>query len=712
MLLTANVCAQPRQLCPPLPPRPPLPDEQDDKYRLSADRLIGSDSEVTVIEGNAVVTSQGRRVGADRITVDQLDNRATAEGRATFDSVDYAVSADFLTFNLDNDDAIFENATFLQLSNALQGRAARIDREGQARTHLFSASVSTCPPEQQDWVVSAERIRLDHETQQGTAHDAVLRFKGLPLFYTPWFRFPIGDARQSGFLLPSLNFSDSSGTEIALPWYWNIAPQADATFTPRYMSSRGTQLQNELRLLTRQGSWQLDSEYLDDRKFGDQRSFARLTHGGTIGSRWTTVIDAATVSDADYFDDLGNSLSVAGITHLERRGELVYYADAYSLQTTVQAFQTVDPDIPAASRPYERAPQLVLRTAPGIQDEVDYGLTAEAVRFDRRESLTGQRLDLRPYLSFPMGGAAWFFAPTLELRHTQYDLDNAAPGLPGSPARTLPIVSLDGGLFFERDAGSLLQTLEPRLYYLHVPFEEQSELPVFDSGEYTFSFAQLFRSNRFSGADRVGDADQLSVALSSRFLDPGSGIERYSLGIGQILYFRDRAVVLPGAVVDTRERSDTIVQGSAALSETLSVDAALQYDPDTNETDKSVLQVQYRDAAEHVAAIAYRQRRAELLEQVDLSFKWQLTPSWSVLGRWNQSLTEDRLLEGFAGFEYESCCWLLRTVARERVRDEGKGTEQSIFLQLALKGLTSIGSAAGTLLESGILGYRESEDYR
>jgi LPS-assembly protein len=712
VLLAAHAHAQTPELCPPLPPRPPLTDAADDKPQLSADRLVSSDGLVTVIEGDAVLTESGRRITADRIEVDRLDNTVTADGAVTFDNVDYSLSAQHLKVDLDSDDAVYENATYMQFGTFMQGRAARIEREAESRTHLHSATVSTCPAEKEDWTLTADRVLLDHETQQGTARGTVLRFKKVPLLYSPWFRFPIGDARQSGFLAPELSFSDSSGTEFSIPWYWNIAPQADATFTPRYMSERGTQLQNEVRLLTHQGRWQLDAEYLDDDKFGDERSFGRLRHSGTLGANWATNINAAGVSDKDYFDDLGNSLSIASITHLQRRGELIYYADGFSLLSAVEDYQTLDPDIPPSGRPYQRIPQFVLQTTPRMREAVDYGLTAEAVHFDRPASITGPRLDLRPYVNSQLEGAAWFFTPTLQLRYTQYELENTDPGQPASLERTLPIVSLDGGLFFERDAGALLQTLEPRLFYLYVPFEDQSNVPIFDTSEYTFSFAQLFRTNRFTGADRVGDANQLSVALSSRFLNPSNGAEKYSISAGQIMYFRDREVTLPGQPAATRPTSDAIVEGSAALSETLALSGALQYNPDTTQNDEGELQLQYRNTTEHIASLAYRYRRREDIEQLDASFKWQLTPSWSVLGRWYQSLFDNRLLEGLAGFQYESCCWLFRTVVRERIRDETDETENSIYLQLALKGLTSIGRDAGSLLESGILGYRENEDYQ
>lgn len=699
-------------LCPPLPPRPPLAGPADGKPRVIADRLLSSDTEVTVIEGDAVLTDRGRRIGAERIEVDRRNNQVTAEGDVTFDTIDYSLTADFLDFNLDSDDAVYENASFEQFDSYMQGWAARITRDGDARTYLYGASMSTCPREEEAWTLGADRVVLDHETQQGTAHGTVLRFKNVPLLYSPWFRFPIGDARQSGFLTPEISFSESSGSEFAVPWYWNIAPQADATFTPRYMSERGTQLQNEVRLLTRQGRWRVDAEYLDDEDFGDERSFGRLRHSGTLGENWTTSIDAAAVSDEAYFDDLGNSLSIASVTHLERRGDLAYFGDDFSLRTTVQSFQTVDEDIAASSRPYKRLPQITLSTTPRGLENWDYGIDAEAVQFERDETVTGQRLNLRPFVSSPQGGAAWFFTPTLELHHTQYALDDTEPEQGDSLDRTLPIVSLDGGLFFERNVGDLLQTLEPRLFYLHVPFEDQSDIPVFDSGAYTFSFAQLFRTNRFTGADRVGDADQLSVAVSSRVLDPGTGVERFVIEAGQIFYFRDREVTLPGVDVDTRDTSDAVVQASATLTQSLSISGSLQYNPETDQNDKGDLQLQFGDTANHLASLAYRYRRPEDQEQIDVSFKLQLTPSWSVLGRWHRSLVDDQVLENLAGFEYGSCCWLFRTVARERLSDDGLDTERSIYLQLALKGLTSIGRDAGSLLESGILGYRTSEGYQ
>ncbi len=692
------------ELCPPLPDRPAVAQETDGRTRLSARHLSSVDGEVTEVRGEALLTRDSTVVGADYMRIEQRGERAVLEGDVAYYSPDYRLHSERAELALDTDVGLFTDARFLQDSNRLQGQAQRIE-QSPSRTVLEQATFSTCPPGEEAWRLDAGRVTLDHQARQGTAYNTVLYFQSVPIFYSPWFRFPLGNDRQSGFLAPAIGVSNTHGTEIELPFYWNIAPQADATLTARHLSKRGTQVRTEGRLLTGQGRWQLDTEYLDDEVFGDTRHFTALTHSGRLGSRWTTSINTASASDEDYFDDLGNSLSIASVTHLERRADLTWFGSIGSFNARVQNYQTLDEDIAPGSRPYERLPSLSFAAAPVAAGAFDFGFTAEAVRFEREDSLTGERLNLRPRVAWPSSGPAWFFEPAVELHQTHYRLDNPTPGERADLERSVPLLSLDTGLFFERDLGGRLQTLEPRLFYLHAPFEEQDDFPLFDSGEYTFGFDQLFRTNRFTGADRVGDADQVSAALTTRVLDPARGVETLRASIGQIFYLRDREVTLPGGEPDTRASSDIIAESALEASERWSLNASLQYNPQERRNDKGSLGTQYRGFGGDVTNFAYRYRRDEQ-QQLDWSFRWPLNPSWRVVGRWNHSILDNRMLEALAGFEYENCCWMFRGVSSERVIDDGEDIEQRLYLQLVLKGLTDIGQRADALLERAILGYR------
>ncbi|MDQ7017462.1 MAG: LPS assembly protein LptD, partial [Gammaproteobacteria bacterium] len=584
---------------------------------------------------------------------------------------------------------------------------------------------STCLASQEDWVVVAKEMVLNPNTEVGTAKHAYLSFKGVPFLYTPFFSFPLGESRKSGFLAPVIENSSSRGLEVNAPYYWNIKPQADATLTPRWMSERGTQILSEMRYLDRWGDWYLDADYLDrDQKLNNEkRYFYRLRHNALIDRRWHTSIDAGEVSDKGYFNDLGNRLSVATVTHLERRADVAYHADRYILSSRIQNFQTLDDSIVVARRPYQRMPQLNFdgRFPDLLQGSLKYDVDVELVRFDRENSDTGLRFDSTSKVSWPYRKTAGFFTPSLSLRHSQYALNRVSAGAQ-QIQRTVPLLSLDAGLYFDREPaskGEPLQVLEPRLYYLNAPFTSQDEIPLFDSSQLGFSYAQLFRNNRFTGGDRVADANQLSAGLTYRLIDSDNGQEMMSGSLGQIYYFADREVTLrPTQEVDVRSQSDLIAEAKGRFSQNWSVNTAFLLNADTGNADRVDFQFRYRRDNEHIANVRYlfsqTAQEKVLSEQVDLAMRWPLSKQWRVMARWNYSLKEEKVLDSFAGLEYESCCWLLRLVGREflnvvngRILDDQ--TQTALYAQLVLKGLAPVGQGPRKLLEDGIIGYRAIE---
>ncbi len=429
------------------------------------------------------------------------------------------------------------------------GSANRMSRNAAGEFRLDGATYSTCPPGDESWKILARTITLYPDRGFGHARDIRLRFKGVPIFAIPAFSFPISSARKTGFLAPIVARGERTGLEVLVPWYWNIRPNLDATFTPRLMSKRGAQIKSEVRYLNTQGIWTLDAEYLNDRELdGRSRSLLQLDQSGSFNDHWSSFISAAQVSDDDYFDDLGDSLQVASITHLERLAELRYNDDVFDGVARLQSFQTIDEEIRPEDRPYRRLPQLKLN---GLTPTRRFGLLggfdSEYVYFDRNTGVTGSRIDLQPGVSLPLGGESWFVTPSIKQRLTYYELDNREAEQPNSTSRSLGIYSIDSGLFFDRqlDDQGTAQTLEPRLYYLYVPHRDQDALPNFDSSAFDFSIAQLFRENRFTGADRVADANQLSMAADhanhrwQRRQRAATGKHRAST-----LYFDERRVSL------------------------------------------------------------------------------------------------------------------------------------------------------------------------
>ena len=699
------------------------PDGDAPPIEATADRIVSADGVVT-LEGDTAIAYRGRVLSAENARYDPASAEVTIDGALRFRGEGIRLESENARFDLDDERFSTGESRYeidLEGRRAV-GRASAMARGEDGRFALDGATYSSCPPGDESWLIRAREIRLDRERGIGTARGIVLNFKGVPIMAVPVFSFPIGPQRKTGFLAPSIGRSDSLGFELSIPWYWNIRPNLDATLVPRLTTRRGAILQSEARYLNSQGRWTLEGETLADReRDGERRSYARLTHLGRFEDGVTSRIEASAVSDEDYFVDLGNGLEAASITHLERTAELLVERGPVTALTRLQGFQTVDEDIASSERPYRRLPQVAVRAEAAPRLGLRAELAGEFVYFDRDDSVTGPRLDLQPRVSLPLSGEAWFLRPTFAHRFTHYRLNNAEAGVDRSINRNVPTFAVDGGLYFDRarDASGAVQTLEPRLYYLNVPYTDQSDIPLFDTAAFDFSISQLFRENRFSGSDRIADTEQLSLGLTTRFIDGGDGRERLRASVGQILYFEDRRVFLdaadaPAALAEgRRDVSDFVGELSAGLGRDWFGRANLQWNPDDDETVRGSLLLSFRPEDGRLVNLAHRVvntgSRAET-EQVDLSALWPIGEAWRLAGRWNYSLDQDVSIETLLGVEYDSCCWALRFAARRFIADDGLDHETSAYLQLVLKGLAPVGQNYGALLEGAILGYRDELD--
>ena len=688
---------------------------EDDEVEALADSVLSEDGVVS-LDGNTSITYQGRTISAENAIYNPNTGEVSIDGALSIEAEGIDLESTGAEIDISNNQfKTGESVYEIDLNGRrATGRADSIERTENGVFILRGATYSSCPAVDNSWFIKANRIALYPNDGIGIARNIVLRFKGVPIFAFPIFSFPISPDRRTGFLAPVLGRGDSTGNELQVPFYWNIRPNLDATITPRFLSDRGIQLQTELRYLNRQGSWVFDNEILSDRQSNDNpRRFTHLSHNGQFGPAWRSSISASEVTDSEYFEDLGNSLQVASITHLERRADLVYdWADT-QVELRLQSFQTVDSSTPDNERPYRRLPQVTFsRRAAfrpfGLQTTFD----SEAVFFDRDNSVTGLRIDALPRLSLPIVRSSWFITPSISQRLTLYNLSNTAGDQPSSQTRNISTISVDSGLFFDRvldDNGSVL-TLEPRLFYLRVPFEDQSDIPVFDSSEFDFSIAQLFRENRFSGTDRIADADQLSLGLTSRLIDGSDGREVLKGSIGQIFFFEDREVALGDEEPDTRDTSDFVGEIAADLSSGFTAKGNIQWNPDETNTVRSSIQLSYRPSPDKIINLAHRnvdtQNSADT-EQVDFSILWPVGDKWRIAGRWNFSLDADTSIESLIGAEYNSCCWAFRFAARRFISEDGLDHDTALLLQLVLKGLAPLGQNYGRLLEFSILGYED-----
>ena len=704
---------------------------------LSADSLlpVSSSTSDTVIEFEAgdleaqfganptarmsggVILRQGDKVaGAESARYEPTGRSLQLEGNVRYQDHGTQIESDFAEFAYDSGRVRFEGARFsLGASNA-HGAAEAVEISEQGLLKLDGVSYTTCPPDSNDWLIEAKDIDLDTRQGIGTARGMKLRFQGIPILYAPYLSFPIGDARKTGILTPVFGSTRRGGTEIRVPYYINIAPNYDATVTPRWLSDRGLQLQTEFRYLTESMDGQINADYLNsDELTNDSRHYLGLKHRSFFAGGWRNLIDFSEVSDSQYFEDLGGSLSVSSITHLDRHISFDYFTDHVSFFGQIQDYQTLmttDDGVTLIEEPYRRVPQLLMRGLwPDRLLGLQIGFAGELVNFDRDVGVTGWRMNLVPEFALPITGPGWFVKPAVAVDYTRYDLSNTISGQADDPTRTVPIASFDTGLILERTMknSARIQTIEPRLLYAHVPYREQSGLPVFDTIVPDLNLIQLYRTNRFLGADRIADTDQVSIGITSRVLDVSTGRELVSATIGQTRYYSETGVTLPGQPFVSTESSDYIAAISFLINKNVNFDLGHQWGATGDGTTQSEARFQYRPAGNKILNLAYRFRR-DSLEQGDISFSWPMGRKWNFVGRYNYSFRDQEALEQFFGIEYSSCCWGLRVVARRHISKRDGTQDSSIGLQLVLKGMSSVGTAADKLLERGILGY--STDFR
>lgn len=661
------------------------------------------------MSGGVLVKQGNKLAGADSARYDPDTRALYLEGSVRYESPGTKVRSDSAEFSYSSGHIRFVGAEFSLSDGGARGAASALEINQEGRLELDDVSYTTCPPGSNDWLLEGRDIDLDTVDGAGTAKSVKLRFQGVPIFYAPYLSFPIGDARKSGILTPEFGSAGRSGRAVSIPYYWNIAPNYDATFTPRLLTARGLQLKSEFRYLTERHEGTLDFDYLRNDSLVDfDRHLLNVKHKTRLAKDWRGLIDYRDASDGRYFEDLGGTLSLSSITHLNRSLQFDYHGARWSVLGRFQEYQTIDETILPADYPYRRLPQILVSGSwPDQALGLRYGFDGELVYFDRDIGVTGWRLDAAPKIDLPIESAGWFITPGVVLEHTSYELDDVLPGEKQDPSRTLPIASLDTGLILERSVRSSrewIQTLEPRLLYVHIPYREQSDLPVFDTIVPDLNLVQLYRTNRFLGVDRIADTDQLSVGITSRILNVSTGKELVTATIGQALYLSKQGVGLPGQSMSVGDSSDYIAEVRFLLYQNLNFDLGHQWSAGDSGATQSEARIQYRPKNNKILNLSYRFRR-ESLEQGDVSWSWPVSRRWNFVGRYNYSFRDNEALERFFGIEYESCCWGLRLVTRRHISTRDGTQDSSVGLQLVLKGMTSLGTKADALLENGILGY-------
>ncbi|WP_295468419.1 LPS-assembly protein LptD [uncultured Pseudomonas sp.] len=749
------------------------------------------EQQVATLAGDVVLRQGGMQVESQEANLHQLENRGELKGNVKFRDNGLLMVGDKADLQLDNGQVQVDNAEFVMHQSHARGSALYAKRGDDAIIRLKDGTYTTCEPGSNAWQVKGNTVTLNPATGLGYATNATLRVKDIPVLYTPFIYFPIDDRRQSGFLAPSISTSSDTGFAITTPYYFNLAPNYDATLYPRFMAKHGLQTEGEFRYLTHSSEGQVYGSYLKDSdpehagepEATDNRWLYGWKNRSGLDSRLMAEVDYTRISDPYYFQDLDTDLGINKPTYVNQQGRLTYRGDTFTAALNAQAYQlaTVS-DV----TPYNRLPQLTVNGAlPYHPGGLDFTYDTEAVRFERsfddnvyfdlddngnRTNIrtrpdvnifglaraNGNRYNLAPGIALPMTQSWGFLTPAVRYYYTQYDLDLDTQGqnqiaqsggnYDSNPSRSVPLFSLDSGLYFDRSSNLFgeggKQTLEPRAKYLYVPYRDQSNIPVFDTGEYTFSYSSLWRDNRFTGADRMGDANQVALGATSRFIEP-NGFERANVSFGELFYFRDRDVQLPGLENDlpadaTTSRSPYALAGMYRFNRDWRVNGEYNWDPVLHHTDSGSVMFHYQPEAQpgKVLNLGYRYRDNVRvydpnlgrftynsddykIDQHDISFIWPIVPQWSAIARWQFDYNKSRTLEAFGGFEYDNCCWKLRLISRYWLKSEddvyytsqSSQADRGVFLQIVLKGLGNVfGGKTEGFLDRGIQGYRERED--
>jgi LPS-assembly protein len=655
------------------------------------------------------------------------------------------VSGPILKLNLVTNLGEMAQPEFVFIEPRAHGSAQMVHFEGKGLYAFDNASYTTCPMDNDGWFLKAHRLELDRNTQVGVAHSATIEFQGVPFMYTPWMDFPLGNDRRSGFLGPVYGNTTNSGTEITLPYYLNLAPNMDATMSPRIMSRRGTQLNNEFRFLEPNYRGEVHVDLLpNDRIQRQSRDREMLKYSQNLGGGLGLLVNLNRVSDDNYFRDLSDTIGGTSQVILPREGALTYSGGWWNTAVRVQSFQTLEDPLAPIAAPYNRLPQISFT---GNQAVLGGGLNimAEYVDFWHPTAINSQRAVLYPSLTLPLlSDPAMFLTPKLGIHETHYVFgDNNNIGMLDAN-RVLPIFSLDSGLIFERESNlagvGYTQTLEPRAYYVNVPYHNQDALPVFDTSQAALSFSQLFSDNRFFGSDRVGDTNSLTLATTTRFIDNDAGLERLRIMVGERFNFvvpQVNLVALPGPT----NKSDILLGLSGRLTKKLTLDSLLQYNPSQQVNDAYNVNLRYRAEAGHVLNLGYRYTNATSLSQtivngvpyvngvpvvnvngvsyingvsvatasgemrqLDVSAQWPLFGKLYAVARWNYSILDQFALESMLGLEYNTSCWAMRMVAQTFTTSLNQSSS-GLFIQLDLTGLGGIGADPLDALRRSVFGY-------
>ena len=689
-------------------------DEKNCVQTGTADHMSGSPDRVMYFDDNVELTQCNTEVTADRGVYRVVEDQIEAYQNVRLTRFGDLYTGDEMKLRMDTQLGYIQNLTYHLSSNNAQGVGQRIDFVGEDKAKVIKGTYSTCDMPDPDWYLKSSTMDLDRGRDAGTAEDAVVYFKDWPILWAPEMPFPLSDARKSGFLAPTVGGSNRGGLVVETPYYLNIAPNRDLTLYPDLITERGLQLGADMRYLEPTYSGETKLEFLPHDNVTDTNRWAISSiHTETLAPNWNLSWNFNAASDDNYPNDFTRSITAASQRLLGRDIALTYSQPDWQVTLRTTGYQVLQDPLAPVVQPYDRLPQLVLHAGQqNVAGGFDWSLDSDAVRFYEPDVVEGDRYTLTPRLSFPVIWTSGFFTPKVSFSFTKYELQDQADGTPSQITRALPTVSLDTGLIFDRETNlfghEFTQTLEPRLFYVRTPYRDQSLIPDFDTAVADISYAQLFSENRFVGGDRIGDANQVTAAVTTRFLED-NGEERARFAIGQRFSFIDQRVTLPAiddpTATTINSNSDLLFSAAGKFSAQLSASLDLDYSESNHGLNQTNAIIRWQPASKKLLNLQYIRDLPNQIQQFDTSGQWPILDRWYAVGRVDYSIPDHKIVQGLLGLEYKADCWVFR-FGGQHIQTATNISSTSTIFQLELNGFAQLGSNALEEMRLYVPGYQ------
>jgi LPS-assembly protein len=704
------------------------PEISQDLVEIEGDKLETLLDRKMKARGNAILKKGNKTIKAELIEYDEISEKLITQGNTSIELenisltgstlnyklTDYTGQMDDVSFNLKSqkkEQTVIKRGYEITKHNYnYRGDAKTIFFDGENKKRLQSSRITTCEANSDDWYIKSKNIEIDTKKDQVKASNALVEFKGVPIFYMPSTSFSLNKNRQSGFLSSTLGTTTRSGFDLRIPYYFNISPNMDATLSARYLGKRGPMAEGQFRYLTENYSGVNELQYMnhDEASGQDNRYFLKLTHQHQFGRGWSGSYDLQKVSDNNYFSDLASMIQVTSVVNLPQRANLNYSGDIWKLNVLTEKYQTLTN---ASNSPYQRLPQVNLS---GKKDYDNFTLDFKsqwtlferddkfASTFTDAQKISGSRLSMTPAITIPLTSSYGYIKPKVSTNLRSYNLNHSPDN---NKDIITPIFSIDSGVYLDRNINFLSQnytnTLEPRLFYVYIPYKDQSVLPNFDTGLADLNMQTLFYENQYNGLDRINDANQLTASVTSKILDK-NGKERLSAIIAQRYYFEDRRIFGNDLLEAKKANSDIFMGASAKLPNSLNLDAMFQFNPSSNNLLRSTLGARYNPEPGKMLNVSYRLIDNILdsnqnLEVFNAAGQWPLGNRFYSIGRYNYDLKSSQTIEVLAGLEYDGGCWVARSIFDRISLPTTPEANYAFFVQLELNGIGSIGSDANRL---------------